>query len=269
MPSRRRPWPRAIARAACASSSASGRRPCAASARGSRRSGRAGTSGGGRWANQSYSFGRSWRRDLEDVAEALGHEQRAADALALEQRVRRDGRAVDEELDVGRRERRRCRRPCAIPSSTPTAWFAGVDEVFVKWMRFVAASKRTRSVKVPPTSTPSRTLMRREVIAFPVVAEAVAGAADPGRGRARSVRRRIRGRNRSSADGAAGVPRGTASAYDRAAWISPRSHTDPKRAKVVMANWEALERAIAGNSAARSPTTPTASASGAGCTRAS
>ena len=46
-----------------------------------------------------------------------------------------------------------------MPSSTPCAWLAGVDEVFVKWMRFVAASNRTRSVKVPPTSTPSRTLM--------------------------------------------------------------------------------------------------------------
>ena len=50
-----------------------------------------------------------------------------------------------------------------IPSSTPCAWFAGVDEVFVKWMRFVAASNRTRSVKVPPTSTPRRTLMGAEV----------------------------------------------------------------------------------------------------------
>src|SRR5205085_8527207 len=43
--------------------------------------------------------------------------------------------------------------------STPSAWFAGVEDVFVKWIWFVAASNRTRSVKVPPTSTPRRTLM--------------------------------------------------------------------------------------------------------------
>ena len=39
--------------------------------------------------------------DLEDVAEAARDQEAAANALALQERVRRDGRPMDEELDVG------------------------------------------------------------------------------------------------------------------------------------------------------------------------
>ena len=43
-----------------------------------------------------------------------------------------------------------------MPASTPTAWSAGVDAVFARHVRPLASSTSSTSVKVPPTSTPSR-----------------------------------------------------------------------------------------------------------------
>ena len=46
---------------------------------------------------------------MEQVLEALGADERRARALALEERVRGDGRPVREQLDLISADRRRCR----------------------------------------------------------------------------------------------------------------------------------------------------------------
>ena len=61
-----------------------------------------GTSGGGFGARRSYRCARSWRADLERVAEALGGDERDARRASLHDRVGRDRRAVRE---VGDRRR--------------------------------------------------------------------------------------------------------------------------------------------------------------------
>ena len=43
-----------------------------------------------------------------------------------------------------------------IPVSTPTAWSAGVEAVFARQVAPLSSSTSSTSVKVPPTSTPSR-----------------------------------------------------------------------------------------------------------------
>ena len=44
----------------------------------------------------------------------------------------------------------------ARPLITPSAWSAGVEGVLARHVRPVSSSTRSRSVKVPPTSTPKR-----------------------------------------------------------------------------------------------------------------
>ena len=76
-------------------------------------------------------------------------------ALALDQRVRRHGRAVDEVRDLVRR-RDRPSRTSRRPRATGRSASRGPSSSAA---RRVSSSKRTRSVKVPPVSTPALTLM--------------------------------------------------------------------------------------------------------------
>ena len=96
---------------------------------------------------------------LQHVAMALGGQQADPRALALEQRVGRDRRAVDDALGLGRAARAaRCRaRPPGAPArpSRPIDGSAGVDGALASVTR-PASSTATRSVKVPPTSMPIR-----------------------------------------------------------------------------------------------------------------
>ena len=61
-----------------------------------------GTSGSGRCMRQSYRCGRSWRPMCSTSRKPSGDDERGAGAGALQQRVGRHGRAVDQEVD-GRR----------------------------------------------------------------------------------------------------------------------------------------------------------------------
>jgi hypothetical protein len=45
---------------------------------------------------------------------------------------------------------------CSMPYSTPMAWSAGVEAVFARQVAPLPSSTSRTSVKVPPTSTPSR-----------------------------------------------------------------------------------------------------------------
>ena len=96
---------------------------------------------------------------LEDVAVALGRQQPDARALALEQRVGRDRRAVHDALGLARAARRSSTPSASArrsrPSMTPSDWSAGVEGALASVTR-PAASTATRSVKVPPTSMPIR-----------------------------------------------------------------------------------------------------------------
>ena len=47
-----------------------------------------------------------------------------------------------------------------VPSMIPTDWSSGVEGVFRSWMSPLRSSRSRRSVKVPPTSMPSRALIR-------------------------------------------------------------------------------------------------------------
>ena len=93
--------------------------------------------------------------DLEQVGEAAGGDQRRAGAAFLEQGVGADRHPVGEGLDLVRARRRPARAPPRPRRSPPRDWSSGVVGSFAVWIR--SPSKRTASVKVPPTSTPSST----------------------------------------------------------------------------------------------------------------
>src|SRR3990172_2685832 len=171
-----------------------------------------------------------------------------------------------------------------MPSSTPCAWLAGVDDVLVKWIRFVAASNSTRSVKVPPTSTPSRTLMggaRARDRAPQIAAEARPGQGGDEQTKATATKDRqppteVRGgaprRHRSEvcvseraqeptqawAASASEMQAGIVcpgaqkdrtsgrgrDGYDRAMNDNRVPRSDAELARTVIANWEALASAI-------------------------
>ena len=90
--------------------------------------------------------------ELDDVGEALGGDERGARALALEQRVRRDGHAVREQAHVVGARAGRVERG-ADGVMTPSDWSSGVVGALAVSTRPPATS--TASVNVPPTSTPS------------------------------------------------------------------------------------------------------------------
>ena len=85
---------------------------------------------------------------------ALGDEQADLGAAHLQERVGGDGGAVREELDLGGRDAARDEARDAV--ETPSAGFFGVLETFSTVSSPLCASSSTRSVCVPPTSTPSR-----------------------------------------------------------------------------------------------------------------
>ena len=94
---------------------------------------------------------------LDDVAMAFGGEQRDLGALAFEQRIGRDRRAVHDALRVAPAircaARPSLRASSSRPASTPIDWSCGVDGDLAK-TSFPCASMATRSVNVPPTSMP-------------------------------------------------------------------------------------------------------------------
>ena len=90
--------------------------------------------------------------DERHVLEARGGQVEGARAAALEQAVGRDRGAEDEQRDVVRRRRA---RPRARSNTASTGW-AGVDGTLTVRRSPVASSRATRSVNVPPVSTPMR-----------------------------------------------------------------------------------------------------------------
>ena len=127
------------------------RRPSSRSAH-VKRSGR-GTSGGGRSMYDVVLLEALLVAHLEHVAKALGGEQRGARALALDQRVGGERRAVDEDADVARRERRRPRAPAravehAVLGRARRGQHLGGERP--------PACSSTTSVKVPPISAAMR-----------------------------------------------------------------------------------------------------------------
>ena len=123
------------------------------SARGRRSAGRARTSGDRLRRAEAVEVGAVLAGDLEQVGEALGRDQRRARAALLEQRVRAHGHPVGEDLDVARLGARPLqhgldRRQHAARTGRPASW--------APWpCAGRSPSKRTASVNVPPTSTPS------------------------------------------------------------------------------------------------------------------
>jgi len=87
-------------------------------------------------------------------AVARGDEQSDLGAAHLQQRVGGDGGAVGEKTDL--RGRDALGNESGDPSSTPSAGFFGVLATFSTESSPVVVSSSTRSVWVPPTSTPSR-----------------------------------------------------------------------------------------------------------------
>ncbi len=85
--------------------------------------------------------------DLDHVAEPLGGDERGSRAAPLEQRVRRDRRPVREHAD---RPRSRPRAAPPPPTPRPDGTFAVTSS---------PSTTATRSVNVPPTSTPTATLL--------------------------------------------------------------------------------------------------------------
>ena len=102
---------------------------------------------------QAVEVGARLAAELDDVLEALGGDEHRARALALEQRVGGDGRAVGERLDLLRREAPARSSAASTAASTPSDWSSGVVGALAVTSRPPTAS--TASVKVPPTSTPS------------------------------------------------------------------------------------------------------------------
>ena len=113
----------------------------------------AGTSGAGPVGHRVVQRRPDLARDLDDVGEASRRHERDPSAAALEQGVGRDRGAVGEQLGgrVPRRRRRAQPRRACVGSS-------GVDGTLT-----TRPSSPTRSVNVPPVSTPSR--MRSSVAA--------------------------------------------------------------------------------------------------------
>ena len=93
--------------------------------------------------------------DLEDVAEALGREQPRARAAALEDRVGGDGRPVEDLAEVGRADAGR-RQQLARARDDRLGVVVGGGQDLARERAARPAPTRTRSVNVPPTSTPSR-----------------------------------------------------------------------------------------------------------------
>jgi hypothetical protein len=93
--------------------------------------------------------------DLVDVAEALGDQQRGVGARALQQRVDRDGRAVQEQVAVAQ-----------VDVGAVQGGLDAVDQRAVGGQRLaeqqlaVASSNAAMSVKVPPMSTAMRSRAR-------------------------------------------------------------------------------------------------------------
>ena len=93
--------------------------------------------------------------DLERVAKAFGGDQRRPRALALDQRVGGERRAVDDEVDRRRRDARPRDDARACPPSTPASGAARRGEHLGRERRPPTSS--ATSVNVPPISTPTRT----------------------------------------------------------------------------------------------------------------
>ena len=94
--------------------------------------------------------------DLDDVAEALGGDERDRGRLPLQQGVGGDRGAVGERRRAARRRARRC------PSRTARPGSSGVDSTLA-----TVPSAATTSVKVPPVSAPTR--MDRTVPACAII----------------------------------------------------------------------------------------------------
>ena len=91
--------------------------------------------------------------DLDRVAEPLGRDQRGPGALALDDRVGRQRRAVDDDRQIGRRRAPASRSTARIASMTARSGASGVVRILALNRRPLASS--ATSVKVPPISTPS------------------------------------------------------------------------------------------------------------------
>ena len=87
--------------------------------------------------------------DLEDVAEALGGDKPGRSAALGDDRVRGDGRPVEEAPDVTRRD-----AELRTPSITARSKSGGVDGTFAT-RNSPASLSATRSVNVPPVSQPT------------------------------------------------------------------------------------------------------------------
>ena len=85
---------------------------------------------------------------LEDVAMALGGEQADLGALALEQRVGGDRRAVDDALRLGQHGVARSSASASAsrsrPSMTPSDWSSGVDAALASVTRPARRPRRDR-----------------------------------------------------------------------------------------------------------------------------
>ena len=93
--------------------------------------------------------------DLERIAESLGGQQRGPRALALDEGVGDQRRAVDERARASAARRPASWSSVTTPCSMASDGSSGVVSVLPTTNAPVASSKTTRSVNVPPMSTPS------------------------------------------------------------------------------------------------------------------
>ena len=110
-----------------------------------------------------YGVGRVRRPSSSTSRKPARRDEPRPRALALEQRVGRGGRPVHDHLQLGRR-RRRAR---AAPPAHRRPGCATVVGTFATRTSPVASSMSTRSVKVPPTSTPTSLVMAPSIVEHP------------------------------------------------------------------------------------------------------
>ena len=160
-------------------------------------------------ANRLARRGMSWRPISSTYLKPAVVSSAAVRALALQDQVGRDRRAVQHAADVGALRAPRSFSTSAMPLPKPRDGSSGVDGVLATTARPVAGSSSVTSVNVPPVSTPTMTrgLVTRRPSGEPAgsrgdgklglrpAGAALVGAARSTRGRRRPAPRR----NRASA----------------------------------------------------------------------
>ncbi len=100
--------------------------------------------------------GRPRLGEVQDVPETLRDDEADEGAAPLEHGVGRDGRPVEDRVELAELDVLPWRRRAECPRSRPTDWSSGVLGVFASQTRCRSLSWRRTSVNVPPTSTPRR-----------------------------------------------------------------------------------------------------------------